>query len=221
MASSAILALDVGLMEDEERREMRHNIVDFAWRTAQKPLNYTLAASGSLYAYMANSGVTPDFLWYGVGGALCGEFLHKAVRKVKSSDLIHAMTVDTKDCLEPLINSDLIVSDRHIGQEEQEDNKWHVGNIYKNKAVVGTVLATTMTAIDFAATGGANAGLVAGATAVTIPFWGYNIPQDTVAHIGFGFFGAMIGTALLPFAMLKNKLFGQGKGGDDTNPEPD
>ncbi len=193
-------------LSTEETQEWKNNVSDFFHRTTKNlPLSYILACSGSIYAYASNNGVTPDLLWYGLGGVIAGNTIHKLHRSSKAHEIVEntILSVDrTKaDIIDAtkILYEDLICNDNY----NYKNRGWK--DYIKAPAVIAGV-SSSLTAIDIATTNGQITGAIAGGTTVTAQYLMYNVVEDTALHGVFITLGIVIGKSITYAAKVGNKI---------------
>lgn len=175
-------------MEDDERKKIRQNMLDFARRTPRLyPLTYALSASASACVLAANGSPSAEMIWPAIIGGIAGHTIDRYRLKAKTHDLAKQTTLSVRESLTYFADT-LDITQANKAWESPSNNialseKWKAAG----KAALITTAAVTA---DAFATGGQVAGSIAGGMSVIVPFLYYNVPEDTTLHWVFGLLGA-------------------------------
>lgn len=206
--SALASTMKLGTMKNDELQEIKDRSIEFTNRAiTTRPLNYLLLCSGSAYAYISSSGITPDMVWLGAAGALAGEFIHKALNKKNAHKHTNRLCKNTTPKTTKIEETNFITTntnnadEKHIVNEGQHPGGW--SSYLKKPSTILISTATTAVTLDAKITGGAFSGACLGALGVSVPFIFYNIPEDAALHLIFGFSGAIAGV----FCLGANKAF--------------
>ncbi|MCB1784356.1 MAG: hypothetical protein KDI13_10230 [Alphaproteobacteria bacterium] len=176
-------------MEDDERRELRRNIADFAARTPRLyPLTYLLSASASTYVIATHGGPTAEMVWPAIIGGMTGHTIDRLRLRHKATKLAQETTLSVHKDLAAFSDAEEILLPAQAGQTATNTNlseKWKTG------AKAALISAATISADAFT-TGGQITGTALGSFTVLVPFLYYNLPEDTSLHWVFGILGASL-----------------------------